>query len=131
MIHYKNYVKPKDLEEAFALNAGKSAVIAGGFCFLRLQQKNIGTLLDLKELLSDQIEETGDGFRIGAMVSLRQIELHEGLNRYTAGAAADCTRHIVGTQFRNCATVGGSIFGRCGFSDLLTCFLVMESWVEL
>ncbi|EBW2203169.1 molybdopterin dehydrogenase, partial [Salmonella enterica subsp. enterica serovar Enteritidis] len=83
VIHYKNYVKPKDLEEAFALNAGKSAVIAGGFCFLRLQQKNIGTLLDLKELLSDQIEETGDGFRIGAMVSLRQIELHEGLNRYT------------------------------------------------
>ena len=73
VIHYKNYVKPKDLEEAFALNAGKSAVIAGGFCFLRLQQKNIGTLLDLKELLSDQIEETGDGFRIGAMVSLRQI----------------------------------------------------------
>lgn len=131
MIHYKNYVKPKDLEEAFALNAGKSAVIAGGFCFLRLQQKNIGTLLDLKELLSDQIEETGDGFRIGAMVSLRQIELHEGLNRYTAGAAADCTRHIVGTQFRNCATVGGSIFGRFGFSDLLTCFLVMDSWVEL
>ena len=56
VIHYKNYVKPKDLEEAFALNAGKSAVIAGGFCFLRLQQKNIGTLLDLKELLSDQIE---------------------------------------------------------------------------
>lgn len=60
VIHYKNYVKPKDLEEAFALNAGKSAVIAGGFCFLRLQQKNIGTLLDLKELLSDR----GDGGRI-------------------------------------------------------------------
>ena len=38
VIHYKNYVKPKDLEEAFALNAGKSEVIAGGFCFLRLQQ---------------------------------------------------------------------------------------------
>ncbi|MFR6328858.1 MAG: hypothetical protein ACLUOI_08550 [Eisenbergiella sp.] len=68
MIHYKNYVKPKDLEEAFALNAGKSAVIAGGFCFLRLQQKNIGTLLDLKELLSGS---EGDGGRIPdqAMVS--------------------------------------------------------------
>ena len=131
MIHYKNYVRPKDLEEAYKLNAAKSAVIAGGFCFLRLQNRNIGTLLDLTGLLSDQIEETEDCFRIGAMVSLRQLELHEGLNRYMSGAAADCTRHIVGTQFRNCATVGGSIFGRFGFSDVLTCFLVMDAWVEL
>ncbi|MCB6610411.1 FAD binding domain-containing protein [[Clostridium] symbiosum] len=131
MIHYKNYVRPKDLEEAFTMNAKKSAVIAGGFCFLRLQNRNIGTLLDLRELLSDRIEETEEEFRIGAMVSLRQLELHEGLNDFMSGAARDCVCHIVGTQFRNCATVGGSIFGRFGFSDILTCFLVMDSWVEL
>ena len=30
--------------------------------------------------------------------------------------------HIVGVQFRNLATVGGSIFGKFGFSDVLSCF---------
>jgi len=39
--------------------------------------------------------------------------------------------HIVGVQFRNCATVGGSIYGRYGFSDVLTMFLGMDTWVEL
>ncbi|MFR7832909.1 MAG: FAD binding domain-containing protein [Blautia wexlerae] len=34
-------------------------------------------------------------------------------------------------QFRNCATVGGSICGRYGFSDVLTMFLGMDTWVEL
>ena len=39
---------------------------------------------------------------------------------YTAGAVREAVRHIVGVQFRNCATVGGSIYGRFGFSDVLT-----------
>ena len=37
-------------------------------------------------------------------------------------------RHIVGVQFRNCATIGGSIWGRYGFSDVLTMFLAMDTW---
>ena len=40
-------------------------------------------------------------------------------------------RHIVGVQFRNCATVGGSIYGRFGFSDVLTLFLALDCEVEL
>lgn len=38
---------------------------------------------------------------------------------------------IVGVQFRNQATVGGSIFGRYGFSDVLTVLLAMDTFVEL
>ena len=34
-------------------------------------------------------------------------------------------------QFRNLATVGGSIFGKFGFSDVLSCFLAFDSYVEL
>ena len=34
-------------------------------------------------------------------------------------------------QFRNCATVGGSIYGRFGFSDVLTLFAALDSYVEL
>ena len=70
-------------------------------------------------------------FSIGAMVTLRQIELHEGLNTWSHGAVKESVTHIVGVQFRNLATVGGSIFGKFGFSDVLSCFLAFDSYVEL
>ena len=40
-------------------------------------------------------------------------------------------KDIVGVQFRNMATVGGSIWGRFGFSDVLTVFVALDSYVEL
>lgn len=40
-------------------------------------------------------------------------------------------KDIVGVQFRNLATLGGSLWGRFGFSDVLTVFLAMEAYVEL
>lgn len=65
------------------------------------------------------------------MATLRQIELHEGLNALCEGLVRDAVCDIVGTQFRNLATVGGSIFGRFGFSDVMTAFLALDSYVEL
>ena len=53
------------------------------------------------------------------------------MKAYSEGANKEALRHIVGVQFRNLATVGGSVFGRFGFSDVLTLLLVMDSYVEL
>ena len=79
----------------------------------------------------DRIEETETGYRIGAMVPLRALETHAGLAVLTQGAMAEALRHIVGVQFRNCATVGGSLWGRFGFSDVLTLFLALDAAVTL
>ena len=70
---------------------------------------------------------------IGAIFSYikRQLEQHEGLNAYTNGAIRNAVKDIVGVQFRNMATLGGSIWGRFGFSDVLTVFLAMDCYVEL
>ena len=43
----------------------------------------------------------------------------------------EAVRSIVGVQFRNLATVGGSIWGRFGFSDVLTLFLALDTRVLL
>ena len=43
----------------------------------------------------------------------------------------ESVRHIVGVQLRNLATVGGSIYSRFGFSDVLTMFLALNASVEL
>lgn len=131
MMNIKNYVRVQSLEEAYTLNQKKSSRILGGMLWLKMSNATVGTAIDLCDLGLDKIEETGDAFSIGAMATLRDLELHQGLNAYTQGAAAKAVRDIVGVQFRNLATVGGSIFGRFGFSDVLTVFLAMDSYVEL
>ena len=128
MLTIKNYQKAESLEEAWKLNQQRGNRIIGGMLWLKMGKGNIQTAIDLG---LDGIEETKEEFRIGAMVCLRQLEVHPGLLAYTCGAIRESLRHIVGVQFRNLATVGGSIFGRFGFSDVLTMFLAMDSYVEL
>lgn len=131
MLSIQNYMRPKTLEEAWELNQSKKNRIIGGMMWMRLRNDTIHTAIDLSDLGLDTIEETEDSFSIGAMVTLRQIETHAGLNRYANGAVSAAVRDIVGVQFRNMATVGGSIWGRFGFSDVLTVFLGMNTEVEL
>lgn len=131
MLTIQNYVRAESLEQAYTLNQNRRSRILGGMLWLKLSDLSVSTAIDLGGLGLDTIEETEDAFLIGAMASLRQLELHAGLNAYTQGAVARAVRDIVGVQFRNMATAGGSIFGRFGFSDVLTVFLAMDTSVEL
>ena len=131
MLNIHNYVRPQTLEEAYALNQSRRSRILGGMLWLRLGRGTIQTAIDLCDLGLDTIEETPEAFSIGAMVTLRQLEQHPGLHTYTQGAMAAAVKDIVGVQFRNLATVGGSLWGRFGFSDVLTVFQSMDTVVEL
>ena len=131
MITIQKYVRAQSLEEAWQLNQAKRNRIVGGMLWLRLGRGGVGTAIDLTDLGLDKIEETGEAFSIGAMTTLRQLEQHEGLNAYCDKAIKNAVKDIVGGQFRNMATLGGSIWGRFGFSDVLTVFLAMDSYVEL
>ena len=131
MIGIQKYIRAQSLEEAYQLNQSRANRVMGGMLWLKTGKGNVNTVIDLCGLGLDGIEETEEAFVIGAMTSLREIELHRGLNQYTQGAAGAAVRDIVGVQFRNLATVGGSIWGRFGFSDVLTFFLSLETSVEL
>ncbi len=131
MLTIKNYICAACLQEAYDLNQSKQNKIIGGMLWLKMADKNVNNAIDLSDLGLDTITETETEFSIGAMVTLRQLELHEGLNTYTQNAIRQAVCDIVGVQFRNMATVGGSIFGRFGFSDVLTMFLTLDCDVEL
>ena len=131
MITIQKYVRAQGLEEAYTLNQNKRNRIVGGMMWMRLGKGSIGTAIDLCDLGLDKIEENEESFVLGAMVSLRALEQHSGLNTYTNGAIKNALKDIVGVQFRNMATVGGSIWGRFGFSDVLTVLLAMDTYVEL
>ena len=131
MITIQKYVRAQSLEEAWQLNQNKRNRILGGMLWLRLGKGSVNTAIDLGGLGLNTIEETEEAFSIGAIATLRDIEMHDGLNAYCRGAVRNAVKDIVGVQFRNMATVGGSIWGRFGFSDVLTVFLAMDSYVEL
>lgn len=131
MITIQKYVRAQCLEEAYQLNQSRKNRIIGGMLWLKTGGGSVSTAIDLCELGLDRIEETDDAFSIGAMVTLRRLETHEGLNRYTQGALNAAVKDIVGVQFRNMATIGGSVWGRFGFSDVLTALMAMDCSVEL
>lgn len=129
MAQYKNYVIAQTLDEAYELNAKKSTVIVAGNMWLRMCGMRRQTALDLSELGLDYIKEDEQGFTIGAMTTLRTMETHAALNTAFGGVFARAFEPIVGTQFRNGATVGGSVFSRFGFSDVSTLLLAMGAKV--
>ena len=61
---------------------------------------------------------------------LREMAISEEMG-VSRTPVREALRHIVGVQLRNLATVGGSIYSRFGFSDVLTLFLAMDCSVEL
>ncbi len=131
MITIQKYIRAGSLEEAWQLNQNRRNRIGGGMLWTKLSRGSVNTLIDLCDLGLDTIDETASEFSIGAMVSLRQLELHAGMDTYTCGMIRHAVQNIVGVQFRNMATVGGSIWGRFGFSDVLTAFLAADTSVEL
>ncbi|HEY5556339.1 FAD binding domain-containing protein [Acetobacterium sp.] len=131
MANINKIVKVNSLTEAYELNQKRSNVVLGGFMWLKMGNRSFQNAIDLSKLGLDQIEETGDAFSIGCMCTLRDLELHAGLNQAFKGGIREAVHHIIGVQFRNGATVGGSIYGRYGFSDVLTCFMALNTTVEL
>lgn len=125
-------VQPQSLEEAYEiLMKRKNNVVIGGSAFLRMGTKRIGTGIDLSNLNLNLIEETPDHIEIGAMTTLRDLEVSPILNKYFDRVLPNAVRDIIGVQFRNVVTVGGSVFSKYGFSDLIVALLALETEVEL
>lgn len=131
MFTIDKYVVAESLDQAYELNQNRRNVIIGGMLWLKMGRKKIGTAIDLSKLGLDLMEEDDEVFKIGAMCTLRDVENHYGLNRCFNNLFSKSVEHIVGVQMRNLATVGGSIYSRFGFSDILTALLCLDSFVEL
>ena len=88
MGYFNQYVRAESLEEAYGLYQKKNNFVLGGMLWLKMRKRPFGTAIDLSDLGLDQIEEDEKEFRIGAYVSLRELETNEALNTYTKGAFA-------------------------------------------
>lgn len=130
MLQIQQYVKSASLDEAYELlQKNRNNQILGGMIWLKMQERNIPIAIDCSDVLSDEIIEKEDGFLIGAMTSLRTLETHPALNAWCQNMLCDSVKDIVGVQLRNMATVGGSLYSRFGFSDVLCAFLALDTTV--
>ncbi len=124
------YIRAKSLEEAYSLHK-KGTCILGGMQWLKMGQGFYSKVIDLSDLHLSGITDEGDSYLVGAMTPLREMEESRELSSLTSGAMKEALRHIVGVQFRNLATLGGTVSGKYGFSDVLTMLLVLDSTVIL
>ena len=132
VLKFGTYVRVGNAAEAYELlQKNRNNKIVGGGIWMRLGSRRVATAIDLSACGLDQIEETETEFRIGAMCTLRQLERHAELNALVNHVFEFAVHDIVGVQLRNLATVGGSIYSRFGFSDVLTMFLALNASVEL
>ncbi|SDL04078.1 FAD binding domain-containing protein [Natronincola ferrireducens] len=132
MFTIQHYVQPETLEEAYQLLIAKrNNVILGGCAFLKMSKKKIGTAIDLSKLQLDFIHEKENTIEIGAMTTFRSLETNPCLNEYFNGIIPKSIKNIIGVQFRNIVTIGGTVYSRYGFSDLITALLALEVDVEL
>jgi aerobic carbon-monoxide dehydrogenase medium subunit len=131
-----DYVRPTSIDEALGLlsESDDVKVLAGGqslIPLLRFRLAQPGRVVDiggLRELAG--IEADGDGWRIGALATYRELLEHDGL------AAAypllrECVEHIGDVQVRNRGTVGGALAHCDPVSDLPALALALDGEVVL
>lgn len=128
----QEYVKPSDLEQAYALlTAGKTNRIIGGCTFLRKTNVRIKTAIDLEACGLDYIRQEGDTLTIGAYTSLRTVETSPLLEEIFGSVFRDVTEHLIGVQLRNMITLGAHAYSRYGFSDINTLLLALDAKIRL
>ena len=132
MFTIDNLVKPDTLEDAYKIvTAKRNNTILGGCAYLRLGSKAIGTAVDLSKLNLNVIKEQDEYIELGCLTTFRDVETNPLLQQYFNGVLPKAVGNVVGVQFRNIVTVGASVYGRYGFSDLITALLALDTEIEL
>ncbi|MFO7848478.1 MAG: FAD binding domain-containing protein [Spirochaetia bacterium] len=127
----ERYVRPKTLEEAYSLVQKERGFPIGGGAWSRMNTRKVELAVDLSLLDLDYIRVTPERTEIGAMATAREVETSLELEKSLGTILRDAVTHIVGVQMRNIVTVGGTVSGKYGFSDLLTALLALNAQVGL
>lgn len=125
------YYRASSIEEAYSKlqEDPKNMLIAGGLWIKKVNQDH-NALVDVSTLGLNKISETASEVEVGALVTLREFENSPIINSLFSGAIAFAIREVMGVNFRNSATIGGSIMGRFPFSDVITGLLPYDVKLE-
>jgi carbon-monoxide dehydrogenase medium subunit len=129
------YKKPSNLTDAIsALKECENAFLfAGGTDLLVGMKNNLlkpQYIIDLKGISNIKSFEYQEGWKFGALTTIRDIETSETLRQKMPFLcqAASCFGSI---QIRNRATIGGNLCNASPAADMSTMFLAMDSRVKI
>lgn len=121
------YERPGNTDEAYKLIAEEHGLPIAGGAWSHMMVKSVPLAVDLSYLNLRYISDLGDTVEIGAMATARDVELSLPLAAEFGPLFRDTTSHLVGVQLRNIITVGGSVAGKYGFSDINTVLLALNA----
>lgn len=126
------YEKPNSVQEAYEmLNSTPKSVVIGGGAYIRLGKRHVDLAIDMCNTGLNFIHENKKTIEIGATTTFRQLEKSEILKNYYGGVIPITVKDVMGVQMRNIVSIGGTIHGRYGFSDLITILLALDCSVVL
>lgn len=125
------YYRASSLEDAYRKlqEDPKNVILAGGLWIKKIGQ-DLNALVDLSTLGLNKISENEKEVIVGSMVTQREFENSQVIRNLFNDAIAFSTREVMGVNFRNLATVGGSIMGRYPFSDVICGLLPYDVTLE-
>jgi len=114
-IDAKNVRQAVTLLQKFHQEKKSAAVVAGGSEYLQLMKDRVVTpqyLINLKTIPGlNYIREERNGFRIGALTTLTDIEEHKGIQEKLL-LLSEAAAEAASPQIRNAGTIGGNICQR-------------------
>ncbi|HUX52165.1 MAG TPA: FAD binding domain-containing protein [Spirochaetia bacterium] len=130
-MEFSHLVRPRSVEEAYSYVVERNALLLGGGAWLRMSPRSVETAVDLSSLDLRYIRQSGQLIEIGAMATARDVETSAVLEHAFGDVFRHAAENIVGVQMRNIVSMGGTIAGRFGFSDLNTLFLALDAHLVL
>ena len=123
-------LQPTTLAETYDLAVkNKMAPLLAGACWTRLGRRTWPMIIDLSQLNLRYVREETYEFVIGAMATQGDVEHFEPLQEFCKGILPKAVHEILGVQFRNLATMGGSVAAKFGFSDIIPALLALHAEV--
>ncbi len=133
-----DYVKAGSLQEASRIakeKAGKAVIMAGGTDVILLLKDRViaaDTVIDIKgiEGMNEISYKEGEGFRIGALVTLFEIQNSEVIKEKLP-ALADAAHYVASAQIRRKGTMVGNICNASPSADTAPILLAMNAVVKV
>jgi CO/xanthine dehydrogenase FAD-binding subunit len=125
----KHYHRPESLNEAYDLVVKQGGQPLGGGAWSATTSAKMTSAVDLSALGLEYIRAEGDSVVLGAMATARALETSKLLADRYGSLFSNALAHIAGVQIRNVVSVGGSVAGRYGFSELLVVLLALDARV--
>lgn len=129
----KKFYRPMKIDEAVSLlteYGRRASPIAGGTDLLVEKPPEVECLIDITRLPLNYIERDEEGIKIGALTTLRNIEICAFM-KGAYGIVADAAHQLGNLSIRNVATIGGNLCNAAPSAEMPPPLMALDTKVKI